>query len=242
MEPILFVRCDAVETFGIAPAAVTAAGAPVTVWEALDGGPAPDLDHVAGVVLFGSSFNIEHAHEQPFIEQTRLLTLEAIDRGIPFLGVCFGAQVLAWALGSPVSKAHVREIGYEPIRPTPAAADDPLLGHYSDGDRAFQWHMDTFELPEGAELLATGDRVRHQAFRIGDRTWGIQFHFEVDRPEVQAWLNDVAGDDLESTWGKSAAQIRHEAEAFGPEAERKGLEVFRRFVEIGTSHPGPMTG
>lgn len=229
---LLFVRCDEVETFGVAPAAVEGAGAAVTVWDALGGDRPPALGEVSGVVLFGSSFNVEHADEQPFIERARTLTLEALDTGTPFLGVCFGAQVLAWALGSEVMKAPIREIGYEPLRPLPAAGSDPLLAHYRDGDMAFQWHMDTFELPAGSTLLVTGDRIENQAFRFGDRAWGVQFHFEVDRPEVDTWLRDVGGDDLEATWGKSPEQVRAEAERFGPEAEAKGAEVLRRFVSF----------
>lgn len=235
MDPILFVRCDEVDTFGVAPAAMDGVGAPVAVWDALNGDPAPHVDSVGGIVLFGSSFNVEHAEDQPFIEETRTLTLEAMARGVPFLGVCFGAQVLAWALGSPVSRAHVREVGYEPLRPTPEAARDPLLSHYRAGDMAFQWHMDTFEVPSGATLLVTGDSVENQAFRVGDRTWGVQFHFEVDRPEVRHWLEDVGGDDLEAAWGKSAGQVRDEAERYGPDAESKGVEVFRRFASFAST-------
>ncbi len=237
MDPILFVRCDEVETFGVAPAGVVVAGATFTIWEALDGEPAPDLSGVAGVVLFGSSFNVEHADEQPFIGEVRRLTLDAIDRGVPFLGVCFGAQVLAWSLGSSVTRASVREVGYEPLRPAPTAADDALLSHYSDGDMAFQWHMDTFELPPGVELLVTGDNVENQAFRLGDRVWGVQFHFEVDRPEVETWLQDFGADDseLERTWGKSAGRIREEAARHGADAERKGIETLVRFAGLAAS-------
>ena len=92
MEPVLFVRCDAVETFGGARAATAAAGAPVDVWEAIDpAAPRPDLSTVSGVVVFGSTFNIEHADEQPFIKAVADLTAEAVERDVPFLGLCFGA-------------------------------------------------------------------------------------------------------------------------------------------------------
>ena len=110
---------------------------------------------------------------------------------MPFLGICFGAQVLAWSLGAKIRKAPVREIGYVPLRPLGAAADDPLLSHYTDGDPVFQWHMDTFDLPGEAEQLATGDEVAAQAFRIGDRTWATQFHLEIDRPEIDQWIDDA---------------------------------------------------
>ena len=185
-------------------------------------------------MLFGSSYNVEHADEQPFIKEARELTLEAIDRGMPYLGICFGAQMLAWSLDASIIKAPVREVGYEPVRPTSAAAADPLLSHYLDGDAVFQWHMDTFEVPAGATLLATGDRVTNQAFRLGERTWGVQWHFEIDRPELETWVDafERADGPLEGSWGKPAVVVREEAERFQAEHEAKGREVFTRFAAL----------
>jgi GMP synthase-like glutamine amidotransferase len=233
MRPILFVRCDSLETFGIAPVAVRGAGAEVRVWEAIDpAAPRPELDEFAGVVVFGSSYNVEHADEQPFIKELRELTREALEGATPFLGVCFGAQVLAWTLGAEVGKAPVREVGFEPLRPTSAAPADPVLSHYEEGDFAFQWHMDTFELPSGAELLVAGDGVANQAFRVDDRTWGVQYHFEIDEPEIRSWLAAFAEEaDLGSTWGKTNEQVLDEASRHMASHERKGRETFRRFVE-----------
>jgi GMP synthase (glutamine-hydrolysing) len=234
MKPILFVRCDDLDTSGLAPDAVRTAGADVVTWESMDPGTdRPDLADVDGVVLFGSTYNVEHAEEQPFIKEVRELALEATDRGTPFLGVCFGAQVLAWALDAEVGKAPTREVGFEPMHPEPVAATDALLAHYRDGDRVFQWHMDTFESPAGATLLATGDRVRNQAFRVGERTWGVQWHLEVDRPELELWLNTYSAEgDLKTEWGKSTDEVRAEADAFLAAHEDKGRELFARFVGV----------
>lgn len=231
-SPILFVRCDAFETFGLARSAVEDAGAPVRIWEALEGTERPDLGGVGGVVLFGSSYNVEHADEQPFIKELRELTREALDRGTPFLGVCFGAQVLAWALDAEVRKAPVREVGFEPLHPTTDAREDALLSHYEDGDMVFQWHMDTFDLPRGATLLATGEGVHNQAYRLNDRTWGVQFHFEIDDAEVRSWLRAFGEmDDLQTAWGKTNEEVLEEAASHLTVHERKGRETFRRFVE-----------
>ena len=231
MGPILLVRNDAFETFGVAPAAFAAAGSSTRIWDAIDGEPAPALDDVSGVVVFGSSYNVEHADEHPFIERTAAMSLEAVSRGLPLLGVCFGAQLLAWALGGEVRKAPVREVGFEPIRPSATAATDPVLSIYDDGDHVFQWHMDTYDLPDGAELLVTGDRVTNQAFRLGGRTWGVQFHFEIDVDEIELWLQEFSKEgDLLEIWGKTPEDVRDEAKRFLQEHERKGAEVFRRFA------------
>ncbi|HYF11637.1 MAG TPA: type 1 glutamine amidotransferase [Actinomycetota bacterium] len=232
MKPVLFVRCDRVDTFGIAPSAVEDAGAEVRIWEAIDGIDAPSLDGIGGLIVFGSTYNVEHADEAPFIKLVRDITREAIDRRIPFLGSCFGAQLLAWTLDAEVTKAPMREVGFEPIHPTDEGSADPLVGVWDDGDQGFQWHMDTFELPAGAVLLATGDRVRHQAFRFGDRTWGIQWHFEIDAAEAELWLREFgqAGGDIERDWGKTNAQVRDEVARYMYAHERKGRETFARFV------------
>ncbi|HYV01737.1 MAG TPA: type 1 glutamine amidotransferase, partial [Actinomycetota bacterium] len=193
----------------------------------------PELAEVAGVVMLGGTVNADQVDRHPFLLEDRTLTREAVEAGVPYLGVCLGAQILARALDRPVMKAARREVGFQPVHPTEAAADDPLLSAFSDGDRVFQWHEDTFELPEGATLLATGDDVPHQAFRVGDLAWGIQFHFEVDGTELEAWLDEADSlMDLEATWGKSSEDIRLEAKEHMAAHEQRGHEVFRCFADV----------
>jgi len=240
MGPVLLVRCDAFETFGVAPAAIAEAGARAYIWDALGGETAPALEEVGGIVVFGSTSNVEDAPSQPFIGRVGAIVREAVDRSVPVLGVCFGAQVLAWTLGAAIRRASAREVGFEPIRPTREASDDRLLSHYGDGDQVFQWHMDTFDLPEGATLLASGDRVAHQAFRVGAITWGVQFHLEIDAGELEQWLDAFAEEgDLLAEWGKTADQVRHEASRYLNEHERRGAEVFRRFAAVARD-PAPV--
>jgi GMP synthase-like glutamine amidotransferase len=95
----------------------------------------------------------------------------------------------------------------------------------------FHWHEDTFELPDGSTILATGDEVHLQAFRIGELAWGTQFHFEVDRPELEYWLG-LAGEDGVRAWGKTSAEVLAEADRHMASQESRAREVFRRFAEI----------
>lgn len=229
MDPILFVRADHDETFGVAPAAFAEIDRAYTVWDAIGGEPAPDLSGVSGVILFGSAFNTEHADEQPFLYAVRDIVRQTIARELPYLGICFGAQALAWALGLSVHRAPEREIGFVPIRRTDATASDPLLGLLVDGDPAFQWHMDTFELPADATLLATNDTVTNQAFRLGACTWATQFHFEVDRPEIDAWIDGMGDEQLRSEWGRDVQELRAEAASLGAAHEKRGRRIFQRF-------------
>ncbi len=237
MKPLLFVRNDQAETFGVAPGAFASADAPVRVFDAIGGDDAPSLDEVGGVVMFGSSYNVDETDTYPFLKTIRDLTHEALERGIPYLGVCLGAQVLSRTLDKPVSRAPIAEVGFEPIHPTATAAEDRLLAHFSDGDMVFQWHQDTFEVPDGAEVLATGDVVPAQAYRVGDRAWGTQFHFEVDATEIELWLNDY-GEGLEAAWGKSPDAVRDEVVRHLTAHEERGRELFRRFADVAREHGG----
>ena len=234
VKPVLFVRNDSFETFGLARRAFEPTGVPVQVFDAIDpDAPRPSLEGLGGVVMFGSSYNVDDTDRHPFLKEIRDLTREALERELPYLGICLGAQVLARALDRPAPLSPVREVGFEPVRPTAAAADDRLVSHYADGDLVFQWHQDTFELPEGAELLASGDRIEHQAYRVDDVAWGIQWHFEIDREEIELWLDAFGREgDLMRDWGKAPEIVRAEAAAQMDAHEARGSETFRRFAEV----------
>jgi GMP synthase (glutamine-hydrolysing) len=233
VKPLLLVRNDSFETFGVAVPTLRSAGAELMLVDAFEGEPLPDLSNVSGVAMFGGTVNADQVERYPFLLEDRKLTRQAVDAGVPYLGICLGAQILARAMDRPVVKAQRREVGFHPIHPTKAAAGDPLLSAFADGDRVLQWHEDTFELPAGATLLATGEVVRLQAFRVGEGAWGIQFHFEADGAELEEWLEEADGlMDLEATWGKSSEEIRLEAKEHMAAQEERARDVFRRFVDV----------
>lgn len=238
MKPVLLVANDEHETFGVAPAALAWAGCDlVTVNMTPPGAVLPPLESFAGVVMFGGTANVDETERFPHLAPVRAVTREAVDRGVPYLGICLGSQLLARALGEEVKPAHVREFGFEPLRPTAEAERDALLSIFEDGDMVFQWHEDTYDLPEGAVLLATGDDIPVQAYRIGELAWGIQFHQELDALELGWWL-DVADaeEDLAVTWGKSAAQVTRETERYMGAHEERGRALFRAFAGVVQEH------
>jgi GMP synthase (glutamine-hydrolysing) len=234
MRPLLLVKNDPLETLGLAERALRDAGAETLVLDAADlDAPRPRIDEVEGIVMLGGTMNVDETDDHPFLKEDRDLTREAVERGVPYLGVCLGAQILARALDATVRPDAMKEVGFEPLHPTPSAADDPLLSVWADGDMAFQWHQDEIELPAGAELLATGDRVPVQAYRVGARAWGTQFHLEIDAAELEQWLDEASSVmDLEAVWGKSAAEVRAEARRHMSAHEAKGAEMFARFARI----------
>jgi len=238
MKPVLLVRNDEHESFGVAPSALAWAGCDLrTVNMTRDGAILPPLEEVAAVVMFGGTPNVDDTARFPYLAAVRAITHEAVERGQPYLGICLGSQLLARALGREVVRSPEREIGFEPIRPTAEAAEDRLLAPYADGDMVVQWHEDTHELPEGAILLATGDRIAVQAYRVGETAWGIQFHQELDAIGIRAWIDLAEAEtNLEAAWGKSARMLRAEAERSMAAHEERGRALFRGFAEVAREH------
>ena len=134
----------------------------------------------------------------PWLPATRRLLSEAVARGLPTLGICLGAQLLASATGGTVERGpDGPELGVLGVLLAPSAADDELAGHLvaalGPGIAAPQGHHDAVTvLPPGAVLLASSPRYPHQLFRVGARAWGVQYHPEVLAEDFEAWMDEDA--------------------------------------------------
>ena len=104
------------------------------------------------------------------------------------LGICLGAQLIAKTLGAAVYPNQEKEIGWYDVSPTDHAQNDPLLGPFSATEKIFQWHGETFDIPQSTRHLAFSSLCANQAFRYGDNVYGFQFHLEVDEPMIHRWL------------------------------------------------------
>ncbi|HEY4845385.1 MAG TPA: type 1 glutamine amidotransferase [Candidatus Dormibacteraeota bacterium] len=231
MNPVLCVRNDRDDTLGITVAALTAESVPVQRLDAFNPEVRwPGLDEFAGLVVFGGEMNVDEIERYPYLLAQRQLLRRAVDAGLPVLGICLGAQMLARALDARVYRAPVRELGFKPVRLTEAGQADPLVGAFHSGDLVFQWHEDTFDLPDGAELLAAGDDVLVQAFRMGRNAWALQFHFEVDADGVNAWLRS-AEPSLERVWKRSAEEVRDELRLYIDAQQQRAQALFAAFAD-----------
>lgn len=155
----------------------------------------PELADAAGLILMGGPMSVND--DLPWIRQEIAAIQSAAARGMPVLGVCLGAQLIARALGARVYPNGEKEIGWSPLHWTAAAGSDSLFAGLPNPQMVFQWHGETFDLPQGAEHLAYSDACRNQAFRARENVYGIQFHLEVTPEIVADWLRqDAACGDL----------------------------------------------
>jgi GMP synthase (glutamine-hydrolysing) len=148
----------------------------------------PRLDGYQGLIVLGGPMNVDQTDAHPHLETEVRAIDDALERGLPVLGICLGAQLLAKALGARVEPNPEKEIGWYDVSVTPEGKRDPLFAHFDESERLFQWHGDTFAIPDGAVRLASSAACANQAFRYGDCAYGLQFHLEVDQPLVERWL------------------------------------------------------
>jgi GMP synthase (glutamine-hydrolysing) len=151
----------------------------------LAGQSLPDHGEVAGAVVMGGPMNVDEVERFPALAVEREWLAEAVGQGMPVLGICLGAQLLARALGAEVRAREEPEIGFAPVEVSDP--DDPLLGGLAPRSEVLHWHGDVFDLPDGAQHLASSERTECQAFRAGN-AWGVLFHPEADFALVEAWL------------------------------------------------------
>ena len=173
---------------------LTDAGLDLTVVRPHTGDPLPpSLDGYAALLVLGGC---QHAYPGPggepgaaWFPDLEGLLRKAVRHQVPTLGVCLGAQLLAVATGGTVERSAAGpEIGPALVARRDAADRDPLFAPVPFAPDVIQWHQDEItELPPGAVLLAASTRYPHQAYRIGDRAWGIQFHVECDAEMIADW-------------------------------------------------------
>lgn len=179
---------------GVFATAIAAAGDTLDVWHLAetDRPPADPLTYGA-VISFGGAMHADQGGDHAWIAAEKQLLGRLLDRGVPTLGVCLGAQLLVEAGGGLARRAREPEIGWHRVELTAAGRADPLLGALAPGFDAFQWHSYECVAPSGASILATS-QVCAQAFRIGETAWGIQFHAEVCATDAARWTDDYTSD------------------------------------------------
>jgi len=196
----------------------------------------PDIRRYDGLVVLGGPMNVDQVDHHPHLQTEMTIIREAIRSDRPVLGICLGAQLLAAAMGGEVRPNPVPEIGWYRLHARPEARHDPLFRHFDHGARQFifQWHAYTFAPPPGAVPLAWTRSCRNQAYRLGDRAWGLQFHLEADEALITRWLEQPSGrSEIERHWdARRIARIQAASRRYQPLARPLADRVFGEFIRL----------
>jgi GMP synthase (glutamine-hydrolysing) len=161
-------------------------------WLTVNGCRGPDApERYDAIMVFGGAMHPDQDAEHPWLLEEASFIRTALEREVPLLGVCLGSQLIARAAGAWVGRADTAEVGWFPVDVNDAGRTDPVLSVLPERVDAFEWHYYTFDLPAGAELLASSAGSK-QAYRLGERAWGIQFHAEVTRQMLDRWFVEGA--------------------------------------------------
>lgn len=161
------------------------AGGEITSWRC-DRQQLPDCADSGPLILLGGYMGVGDRELHPYLQLAADWVAGQVAAGRPVLGICLGGQLLAHALGASVTSQYRQEKGIAAVEVTPAGLTDPLFAGLPNPFCSFEWHNDSFELPDGAVHLAQTERCFGQAFRYKN-AWGLQFHPEVDTAIVADW-------------------------------------------------------
>lgn len=182
----------------------------------------PEPKELSALVVLGGPMNVYEEDKHPFLKDEDRYIREVLRAHVPYLGICLGSQLLAKALGARVMKAARPEVGWGEVALSSSALESSLFKGFRIGAlKVLQWHADTFELPQGAALLASNHAVPHQAFSHDDFAFGLQFHLEVDRPLLEAWFKNHA----------DKPEILKEYDAYRPALAAVSERLYRNFFK-----------
>lgn len=189
----------------------------------------PDLSEIKGMISLGGPMGANDEDLYPWIKDECRLLRKCIESNRPVVGICLGAQMIAKALGGHVKKNKTAEIGWFPIHLNQAGKNDPITGAAGNNPTVYHWHCDTFYLPLEATLLAHSRSCDRQAFHIGEKAYGFQFHPEADHQLIHEWLAIDGVEEeikqMQEIHGEATVQNAEYQRALALEGERASLKI-----------------
>ena len=189
-----------------------------------DGELPEDLNELAAVVVMGGPMGVYQESLYPFLKDEYFFINKIIEKRIPYLGVCLGAQLLAKSLGAEVKKNKFEEIGWHDVTLTDPGVVSDIFSGLPDTFRVFQWHEDTFDLPDSSALLASSDLCEHQALRCGGNAYGLQFHIEATPEMITDWVKGEKPSE--------ANRIISESYDYYPELKKRAVQIYDNFNRL----------
>ena len=200
-------------------------------WQPTEGPLLRPLSEYDAVMAFGGGMQADEDELYPWLRTALDVLREGLEREVPILGVCLGGQMLARAAGGAVGPAQRSERGWDVVQLTPAGMRDPLFAGQPRTLDVFQWHSYAFELPPEAVALARSP-VCLQAFRVGERAWGLQWHPEVTADSIRVWAKRQVPPPGQDRVEVDPAVLEAAVSTRMAQTNREGRELCARFLRI----------
>jgi GMP synthase-like glutamine amidotransferase len=193
----------------------------------------PGLSEFDWLIVMGGPMSVSDENAYPWLAEEKQFVEKAIRSSKVVLGICLGAQLIAASQGARVYPNAEREIGWFMVEPAAEAARTAFSGIFQRPFEAFHWHGETFDLPPGAVHLARSRACRNQAFSIGDRVLGLQFHLEMTPEAAGALIEHGRNELVPGRWVQSEHELLQDPDRF-----RRGNETMASILECLASVTG----
>lgn len=220
-----------VSPLGQVGVALREADAEIQVFKPWAGEALPDETYHDGLIVLGGEQDALADATHPYLPDLVRLMRRMGQAEKAVLGICLGSQLLARAWGAENLLGIAPEFGWHKVRVTKDGQSDPVMSVIRGEFPIFQWHKDTYTLPDGAVRLARNGAVANQCFRVGRASYGMQFHFEASRRVVEGW-NAEFPETVERIHPGWLRDYDRMAAEHGPEADAAGLAIARAWVSI----------
>ncbi len=230
---ILFIKHIGIEGPGTFGSFLDDKGIGYETVDVFDGAALPeDPAKYGAIVILGGPMNVYEEDAHPYLKDDDRFIKDCFRIGKPMLGLCLGAQLISKASGAKVGRNHEKEIGWFDVELTEDGVNDPLFKGFDKTIEVFQWHGDTFDIPENGAHLASSPLCANQAFRYNENAYGLQFHLEVTNDMVVEWL-DAYDDEVKSMGDKvSREKIIERAKEFSAEYNKQAIKFYENFLRI----------
>ncbi len=166
----------------------------------------------------------------PYLQKEKVFLAQAVERGLPVMGICLGAQILAASVGGKVYPGTGAEVGWGEVSLTDEGRGDELFAAVQNPLPVLHWHGETFDLPAESVLLASSDSYINQAFRLGTNAYGLQFHLEITDEMVQEWVEEDG--ELDAGMVTDPEAILSQTPAYLNRIQLNAALVFGRFLDM----------
>jgi GMP synthase-like glutamine amidotransferase len=229
MKPTLVIQNCPAESAGSIVDYLQTKQIPYQTVRTYDDETLPDPRTVGAVINLGCPLSVNNTFEVDYLTTLYKYVVELVRRDQPYLGVCFGGQLLARVLGADVKANKVKEIGTYSVQLTEQGIGDPLFIGFPNEFSVFHWHGDTFGIPFGSAHLVKGVDCVNQAFRKG-RMVGVQFHLETIPNEVPVWCDEYKDEMIQ--FGQTKENILNQYSPKAPFLTNLNYQLLDNFYSL----------